>query len=220
MDNTYDKGIAFICEGDTEKQFYLSLLNYFCDKYNASIQKILNQQEIDIVYELAKDDIRSIIKFKVAESITGMPKTSKWFEIECVKKYGAKLSWTAFLCYDIDSYTKDITQFYEGDWKNLRDKLKHAQPVIDLAAKADIEDIMLVDLEGVCAFINHPQIKREDLVGRKGAAKMKRLFRDCGKSYHKGDRARPLIDSLDKQKIIDRKGGGIVLPFLKPRWTF
>lgn len=62
MDNTYDKGIAFICEGDTEKQFYLSLLNYFCDKYNASIQKILNQQEIDIVYELARNGGQNVTK--------------------------------------------------------------------------------------------------------------------------------------------------------------
>ncbi|MBR1709965.1 MAG: hypothetical protein IJ719_14250 [Clostridia bacterium] len=205
IDNTSDRGIAFICEGDTEKQFYLSLLYYFTDKHNATIQKILNQQETDIVYELAKKDIKYIIKFKVAESVTGMPKTSKWFDVDCVKKYGSKLSWTAFLCYDIDSYTRDITQFYEGDWKDLRDKLKHAQSVIDLAAKADIEDIMLVDLEGVCAFIDHPPIKRENLLGRKGTAKMKMFFRDCGKSYHKGDRARPLIDSLDKQKIIDSK---------------
>ena len=112
-----------------------------------------------------------------------------------------------FLCYDIDSYTKDITQFYEGDWTDLRKKLNHMRGVniLDLAAAADIEDIMLVDLEGVCAFIEHLPINRENLVGRKGSAKMKMLYRDCGKSYHKGKRARPMIDTLDKQKIIDSK---------------
>ena len=34
-------------------------------------------------------------------------------------------------------------------------------------------------------------------------AKLKKLFRQVGKTYHEGKRARALIDSLDMQKIID-----------------
>ena len=64
---------------------------------------------------------------------------------------------------------------------------------------------MLIDLNGVCAFIHHPPISPNELSGRKGCSKMKKLFRECGMSYHKGSRARPMIDSLDKQKIIDSK---------------
>ena len=33
MKYTFDKGIAFILEGATEKVFYLSLLNHLCKKY-------------------------------------------------------------------------------------------------------------------------------------------------------------------------------------------
>lgn len=204
MRNKYKKGVAFICEGDTEKEFYLSLLAFFCDKHHKSIVKTVNEQEPDIVYELrGSDDDILVIKFFIAESITGMPRSSKWFEVECVKKYGSRIPWTAYLCYDTDAYTKDVTQFYEGDWKDLRNKLKRAVDIVDLAAAADIEDILLVDIEGVCNFIQHPIVDIADLPGRKGATKMKQLYRECGKSYHKGKRARMMIDSLDKQKIVD-----------------
>lgn len=30
MSNKYEEGIAFILEGDTEKEFYLSLLEFLC----------------------------------------------------------------------------------------------------------------------------------------------------------------------------------------------
>ena len=39
--------------------------------------------------------------------------------------------------------------------------------------------------------------------GNKGKVKLKKLFRQVGKTYHEGKRARALIDSLDMQKIID-----------------
>ena len=33
MSNKYEEGIAFILEGDTEKEFYLSLLEFLCKKH-------------------------------------------------------------------------------------------------------------------------------------------------------------------------------------------
>lgn len=85
----------------------------------------------------------------------------------------------------------------------MRNKLKKANDIVDLAAAADIEDILLVDIDGVCNFIQHPIVAKADIPGRKGASIMKQLYRECGKSYHKGKRARMMIDSLDKQKIVD-----------------
>ena len=203
MPNEYNKGVAFICEGDTEKEFYLSLLNYFCTKYSKELKKTINDQETDIIYELIGRGEKSIIKFHIAGSITGMPRTSNWFEVQCVKNCGSKTPWHVFLCYDTDSYTDCITPFYKGDWIDLRNKLKKAKSIIDLAAAADIEDIMLVDIVGVCSFIGHTIVSAESIPGRKGAAKMKKIYRDCGRSYHKGERAREMIDSLNKQLIVD-----------------
>ena len=72
--------------------------------------------------------------------------------------------------------------------------------VIDLAASADIEDIMLCDVESICSFlaINVP----EKIPGRKGKAKMKWLYRSCGNTYHEGEKAESMIATLDFQKLI------------------
>ena len=85
--------------------------------------------------------------------------------------------------------------------------MNKAQQVYDLVAAADIEDIMLVDIAGICRYLGCQVIPRESLPGRKGAAKMKQLFRQNGQCYHKGSRAKALIDALDMQMTID---GGIL----------
>ncbi len=90
---------------------------------------------------------------------------------------------------------------YEGDWAVLRDSLKNAKSVIDIAAAADIEDVMLQDIEHVCGYINCDIPTA--LKGRKGKVKMKNLFRDNGMAYHEGKRARALIDVLDMDKLIN-----------------
>lgn len=79
-------------------------------------------------------------------------------------------------------------------------KKAKAKEIIDLAASADIEDVMLVDLEGICEYLGIP-VPRE-LKGRKGKAKMKALYRSCGNTYHEGEKSADMVESLDFQKII------------------
>lgn len=55
----------------------------------------------------------------------------------------------------------------------------------------------------LCKYLGCQVIPRERLPGWKGAAKMKQLFRQNGQCYHKGSRAKALIDALDMQMIID-----------------
>ena len=70
---------------------------------------------------------------------------------------------------------------------------------------------MLVDCLGVCNFL---QISvPEKLAGRKGKAKMKALYRGVGRTYHEGDRASGMIESLDFQKIMEE--GPIAMKYLK-----
>lgn len=200
---TFDKGIAFICEGDTEKEFYLSMLTFLCNKYNAIMEKQEPQDVEDVIYQIQVGDTCLLVKFYCANTVSGIPKAGKWFEAECLKKYGARKEWEIFLCYDTDSHNNTVSQFQEGDWQDLREKLSKAKKITDLAAAADIEDIMLVDLQSICDYLKIAIVSYNDLKGRKGYAKMKYLYRGCGKSYHKGKRARPMIDYLNKQKIID-----------------
>lgn len=191
-------GAAFIVEGETEKRFYLSLLNYFCRKYNVQLEKGIVDPEP--IYKISFDDKEILLKFNVVGTITQISNSGKWFISQCKNKY--KLyDWNVYLCYDTDDYNADITKYYEGDWKVLRKELKGAKLILDIAAYADIEDVMLTDLEGICNYLGcSPNVT---LKGRKGKVKMKNLFRDNQMTYHSGDRAQPLIDSLNMGLIVE-----------------
>lgn len=201
METTFTNGYAFILEGATEKEFYWEFLLFLCKKHSATIERVVDDTDPDIVYKLTTQNGVSLIKFNVVNTITQMPRAGNWFNSQCVKKHGTKHKWYVFLCYDTDDYNEDISKFYEGDWANLRSSLKKAKQVVDVAAAADIEDTMLVDIDNVCAFLGgKPPVT---LKGSKGKRKMKNLFRDHGKTYHEGSRAKPLIQSLDMEFIMN-----------------
>lgn len=99
-----------------------------------------------------------------------------------------------------------FTKFHQGDWKRLRDDIDEAaESVTDLAASADIEDLMLCDLEAVLVFLNLPADTPLPS-GRKGKVRMKRLFRmvAVNRPYHEAEKARPIIQALDMGKIAER----------------
>ena len=74
--------------------------------------------------------------------------------------------------------------------------------VVDLAAKADIEDVMLCDLPGVLSFLGLPP-ETEMPPGNKGKTKLKKLYRKVApnKAYHSGERAKDLVSHLDMAEI-------------------
>ena len=197
----YTRGIAFVLEGATEKVFYRAFLKWFAEQNNSSFVKGDNLDNGDIYFEWDNGAETILIKFNIVGTVTQVSHSGKWFANKCAKKY--KMPWKVFLCYDTDSSEYDITKFYQDDWKLLRKDLvkAKAEEIIDLAASADIEDIILTDLSGVCAYlgIDVP----EKLSGRKGKAKMKALYRSCGNTYHEGDKAETMIESLNFQRIVD-----------------
>ena len=77
-----------------------------------------------------------------------------------------------------------------------------AQKVVDMAAEADIEDVMLCDLTGVLSFLGLPQQKKIP-PGNKGKTKLKKLYRMVApnRAYHSGERAKDLISHLDMTGI-------------------
>lgn len=204
MSNKYEEGIAFILEGDTEKEFYLSLLEFLCKKHDGILERQLDcSNSPDIIYTLKTPSRHLLIKFNTVNTVAQMPHSSRWFISQCKNKHRDVGSWIVFLCYDLDNYKNDITKFYEGDWVNLRTSLKKkAKAVHDIAAAADIEDIILSDIEGISRFLGSPNTMALP-TGSKGKAKLKKLFRQANRTYHEGKRARTLIDSLDMQKIMD-----------------
>lgn len=205
MEEKYTSGIAFILEGDTEKIFYRVMIEHFVRKHvGAKFEKSTDSNTGEIYYTLSFEQFIVLIKFNVVGTVSQITNSGEWFNNLCFGKH-KHLDWTVFLCYDTDSYNNDITKFYDGDWAELRKSIqKHKRCcVIDLAAQADIEDIMLIDSDNVFKYLNMNPTTIPS--GSKGKRKMKKIFRLKGRgvAYHEGDRAEKLIYSLDFDKIIN-----------------
>lgn len=200
----FDKAIAFILEGDTELEFYLRFVAFLCEKHGYAIEHSADEytyEPIDVIKKENGDKI--LVKYDVVGTISSMNKSAVWFKTQCRRNY--QTNWCVCLCYDTDDYTEDVTRFHEGDWLQLRTKLKGANPIIDMVASADIEDIMLLDMEGICGYLEADIANVPDkLPGSKGKKKMKNLFRLFGYTYHEGCRAQSLIETLDMQLLIDK----------------
>lgn len=59
---------------------------------------------------------------------------------------------------------------------------------------------MLCDLAGVLDYLGLGETTTLPS-GRRGKAKLRKLYRAAGRTYHSGDRAKPLIDSLDMDAV-------------------
>lgn len=199
-DYPYEKGVAFIVEGATERVFYEEYLKKLCSDRGMTITKDEESQENKYIIRTTSGSI--LILINTVGSVSQMTNSATWFYRACVKEYRS-IGWSVFLCYDTDAYNSDITKFHEGDWLRLRQSIEgNAESVTDLAARADIEDVMLCDFQGVLAFLGldsgTPMPK-----GRKGKVRIKQLFRQSNPTcaYHEGERARALIQTLDMDLI-------------------
>lgn len=206
MDKEYSKGIAFIFEGDTEKVFYLALLQHLCRKHPGFfLSKNANPSTGEIYYVLESEKGKSLIKTFVVGTVSQLTNSGAWFASKCHISYKS-LEWTVILCYDTDEYLSSFTKYQEGDWKELRKSLKKskAKTIIDMAANADIEDAMLLDSDSIFSFLDMPIC--DIPTGSKGKRRMKKLFRlkGLGVAYHEGERARPLIEALNFDTIISK----------------
>lgn len=205
MADSFSCGAAFILEGDTEKVFYLTLLRHFCSKHSGTqLDKHIDPASGEPFYVLTRSNSsKMLIKLFVVGTITQVSHSGSWFVSRCCQPYKS-IQWSIFLCYDTDNYLNNISKFYEGDWKALRQTLnrRKTKEIVDLAASADIEDIMLQDSDGVYAFLGLPPAPIPK--ASKGKTKMKKIFRSKGPgvAYHEGDRAEPLITALDLDRII------------------
>lgn len=200
MGSGYSRGLAFIVEGDTEKVFYREYLADLCSRLGYTLNKDEASQED--LHVIGMGDGEALAMFWSSNSVSNIASGSVWFRRACVEAYPGT-QWSVFLCYDTDGYNVPITKFHEGDWTQLRhDVAEDALDVVDMAAEADIEDVILCDLENVLSFLglsNDTQVPP----GNKGKAKLKKLHRMAAsnRTYHSGSRARPLIQALDMERL-------------------
>lgn len=212
---SYTKGIAFIMEGSTEKVFYRSFMTWLANRQGCKFEKIDALDTGEVLFEWINGDETILIKINVVGAVTQLVHSGKWFSNTCAKRY--RIPWNVYLCYDTDSHDYDISKFYRDDWKLLREELKKskAKKIVDLAARADIEDVMLIDLLGICRYLGIAP--PEKLAGRKGKAKMKALYRTCGKTYHEGEKSADMVEKINYEKII--RDGPIPLNLLVEEFT-
>ena len=204
MLNNYSHAIAFIYEGSTEKVFYNNMVAYFCSLHEDwLLEKGIDPNQNERYFSVKTENGFVLIKEYVVGTISQITNADAWFNKRC-KGLDSTLKWTVFLCYDTDNYTANVSKFYEGDWKELRKSLSKGSKVriVDLAASADIEDIMLLDKASVFRYIGIQPVPIPNK--SKGKLKMKALFRlkGRGSAYHEGQRAEKLIQSLDMRTII------------------
>lgn len=192
----YAKGLAFVVEGPTERVFYHEYLQWCCSNNpGTSIEQLPNK---DFVIRAKGGDV--LVKFNVKGSVSSVPNAMNWVRSTCLS---AGIPWTVVLCYDTDGDAS--LNLDTRAWRRFRQDLaKMKLPVIDLAADADIEDVMLVDIEGVRRFLGLDHDIEPH--GRKGKAKLKSLYKavDVTQPYKSGERARDLIRSLSFDVIEER----------------
>ena len=196
------KGLAFIVEGATEKVFYLEYITQLCNERGFILEKDLESQED--CYKITSNSNGKLVMMACMNSVTQMTNSATWFHRACVEEH-PNINWTVFLCYDTDEYNSDITKFHKGDWLRLRNSIKtQAGKIVDVAAEADIEDVMLCDLRGILSFLGLPPTT-EIPPGNKGKTKLKKLYRMVAieKACHSGERAKNLIASLNMSTIRD-----------------
>ena len=203
MNSTYSRGLAFIFEGDTEEIFYIHLLRFVCEKHGYTISEATDEYNNEPIFLVQKEQDILLVKYYTIGTIPSLATATSWYKTQCSRKYAHP--WVVCLCYDTDDYKEEISKFHEGDWKKVKSKLKKVDCVIEMAACADIEDILLIDKKGIADFLGFSVSDfPSDLKGGKGKRKMKTLFRQFNDCYHEGSRAYALIASLNMQLIIDR----------------
>lgn len=210
-DSLYCSGIALIMEGDTEKYFYEEVLNRICIDNDIRLSKKFDNDELSYYFILTKNNNNILLKIKNAETITQITNQHLWFKNFCADKF-KNIKWNVFLCYDTDG--NNFSTFTELDWKILREninKLTNVEQIFDCSANRDIEDLFLIDIEGIKKFLNiEADIVVENLKGRKGKVKLKNLYTYyTDLTYHEGEKALPLIQAIDLRKIINHPNNNI-----------
>ena len=206
----YALGVAFIVEGVTEKVFYKTYVRQIAGRLGLSCEELIVSDTPAFV--VVGESGSALLLFHSVGSVSQIPNAGSWFKRVCADGWPA-VPWHVMLCYDTDAYNADVTKFHEGDWLQLRSEIgRDASSVSNLAAEADIEDVMLCDAEGVLSFLGLPA-GTPIPGGKKGKRKMAKLHRMVAPNvaYHAGDKARPLIEALDMNLVARRAPQGVDL---------
>lgn len=178
MKKNPEKIIVLFVEGDTEKEFFNFLINFYRRTSSSRIHhiKIFNQKGIGRFERKAASKIKHQIQNFYPHS-----------EI------------VVFCCYDSDVF--EFAKKPPTNWKLVRDQLKALgiTKFNEIVAVRMIEDWFLTDLDGLVAYLNLKKVP--NLKGGNAFEKIKILFKAGNKIYQKGSSSHKFIEHLSIQKI-------------------
>jgi hypothetical protein len=178
--------VVIFVEGETDKIFFDALLHY----YRAASKVEIASCEVRNLKGVSR--YTSKVLGKLENEIQPMAR-SKGMEVKAV------------CC----SYDTDVFEFAERpvvDWSRVEREVKRLgiEMFCRIEVKSMIEDWLLDDLAGLCAFLKLKQIPNS-LQGNNANARIQFLFRKANKNYLKGNRIAEFISFLDMAKIRNQR---------------
>ncbi len=179
------KCVIIFTEGETEIEFYDLLIEKI--KKNKNIKKF----NVD---KIIKKTLKGISKFD--------KKLINKFRFDILPKY-SDYDITIFLCYDTDVF--EDCQKPVVNWQKVERELLNCgvKKVSHIKAEKCIEDIFLLDMQGICRYLNISPIK--NITGINGVEKMKKIFLKGNRIYQKGYKCEGFIKHLDIDYILKKK---------------
>ncbi len=177
--------VIIFTEGETEIEFYDLLIEMI--KKNKNIKKF----NVD---KIIKKTLKGISKFD--------KKLINKFRFDILPKY-SDYDITIFLCYDTDVF--EDCQKPVVNWQKVERELLNCgvKKVSHIKAEKCIEDIFLLDMQGICRYLNISPIK--NITGINGVEKMKKIFLKGNRIYQKGYKCEGFIKHLDIDYILKKK---------------
>lgn len=184
-DNKAKRVIIFV-EGDTDEVFFKAMLEYY---------KSISQTELvpcDVYNLKGVTRYTSKLLAKLKNEILPDAK-SRNIDIQTV-------------CCSYDTDVFEVRNPLMVNWDSIRKSVKRmgVENFIRIGVCSSIEDWILDDIEGICAYLKLKQIPNT-LKGTDGNTRLCDLYSKARKTYSKGYVTREMIKTLDLSKIRSKR---------------
>ncbi len=189
-ESQYSHVILFV-EGDTDELFFKALIEY----YRQKSQKQLLPCSICNLKGVTRYTSKLLAKLKNEYLPEARNKT---FKIQTV-------------CCSYDTDVFEVKHPLMVDWRALEKKVKKLgiEHFVQIGVKSAIEDWILDDIEGICAFLKMKTVPKA-LKGSDGFSKLADLYVKAHRTYQKGYATKELIATLDMGKIVEKRKDALV----------
>ena len=179
-----DTVIVLFVEGDTENEFYKTLVHFLHNICGTKFNCFIEYQILKGVGNFCTKAERILRK-----DLMQRPKYKK-------------LPFKVLLCYDTDVFDRNENKV-KINWHEIEKTLLDigVSEVFHIRATSSIEDWFLADPNGIKNFLGIT--KSADISKYKGLSGLKRLFSENGKRYAKGVKCEGLVSELDLSIILN-----------------